>query len=200
MIDKFCDQAGGQKLALVCFYIDFAARRELSPTNILGSLLRQLVSGLDGIPEEVADAFQAQRKAIGGRALRLAEIVKLLQTITFSQHTIMCIDALDECIPEHRLELLDSLRQILRMSPGTRLFLTGRPHIRGEIEKKLAGTVTAVSISPRKNDITTFIRSKLDKDTNPEAMSDSLEADIIKRIPEAASEMYVQSTAMGGPS
>ncbi|KAG0138344.1 hypothetical protein HOY82DRAFT_595992 [Tuber indicum] len=49
VIDKLCDEAEEDDSAVVCFYFDFAARSEQSLINMLGSLLRQLVSGLDGI-------------------------------------------------------------------------------------------------------------------------------------------------------
>ena len=54
VIDKLCDEAEEEEdTAVMCFYFDFAARNEQSPVNMLGSLLRQLVSGLEKIPESV---------------------------------------------------------------------------------------------------------------------------------------------------
>lgn len=64
--------------------LDFAARKELSATSVLGSFLKQVVSGMVKIPEEILQAPQEQRKAIDGRALRLPDIVKMLQVITSS--------------------------------------------------------------------------------------------------------------------
>jgi len=49
----------------------------------------------------------------------------------------ICIDALDECSAGHRMKLLGSRDQILRRTPSGRIFLTGRPHIRGEVENHL---------------------------------------------------------------
>ena len=57
----------------------------------------------------------------------------------------MCIDALDECAGVQRVKLLDSLNQILENSPGTRIFVTGRPNIQAEIEKCLSGRVLSFS-------------------------------------------------------
>ena len=87
------------------------------------------------IPEDTSRACEEQKKAIGGRGPQLLDIVKMLQTITSSQRTFVCIDALDECVAVHRAKILDSLNQILEKIPGTRVFITGRPHIRAEIEK-----------------------------------------------------------------
>jgi len=52
---------------------------------MLGSLLKQLVSGMEAIPEDIARAFQEEKKVIGGRGPQLTDIVKMLQTITSSQ-------------------------------------------------------------------------------------------------------------------
>jgi len=113
----------------------------------------------------------------------------MLQDIGSSRRTFICIDALDECMAEHQVKLLDSLKQILHKSPNTRIFLAGRLHIRDLVEKHLAGRVAAVSITPTKDDIVRFLRVKLKEDTTPEAMDKSLEEDIIKSIPDAVSEM-----------
>ena len=192
VVDRLCDQAKGQNTTVTCFYFDFAARKEQSATAMLGSLLKQMASGMETIPEDISQAFQEQKKAIGGRRLQLVDIVKMLQAITSLQPTFVCIDALDENAAVHRVKILDSLKQILEKSPGTRIFITGRPHIRGEIEKHLSGQVISVSLSPNKEDITRYLRVKLGEDETPDAMDESLVADILERIPGNVSEMYVE--------
>jgi len=189
VIDRLCDWAGEQNAAVACFYFDFAEQKEQSPTKILSSLLKQVISGLENIPANVLQAFRDQAKIIGGRKLELSELVDMLQDISSSRPTFICIDALDECIAEYRAKLLDSLRQIKRKSPGTRIFLAGRLHVRGEVEKHFAGGVAVVSVTPTKDDIIRFLRAKLKEDITPDAMDKSLEADIIKKIPEKISEM-----------
>jgi len=189
VIDRLCDWARGQNAAVACFYFDFAAQKEQSPTNILSSLLRQVVGGLESIPAKIAQAFRDQEKVIGGRKLGLGEIMEMLQDISSSRPTFICIDALDECLAEYRRKLLDSLAQFLHKSPTTRIFVAGRLHIREEVEKHLAGRVVAVSVTPTKDDITQFLRARLGEDTIPDAMDKSLEEDIIKTIPETVSEM-----------
>jgi len=191
VVDRLCDQARGENTAIACFYFDFAARKEQSATSMLGSLLRQVVSGMEAVPEEISRAFREQKMAIGGRGPRLPDIVKMLQAITSSLPTFICIDALDECAAVHRVKLLDSLKQILKKSPHTRIFIIGRPHIRGEIEKRLAGRVTSVPVGPSKGDIIGYLQARLDEDETPDAMDESLEADILEKISENMSEMYV---------
>ena len=111
----------------------------------------------------------------------------MLQDISSSRRTFICIDALDECVPEYRARLLDSLKQILHQSPSTRIFLAGRLHILDEVEKHLDGM--AAAITPTRDDIIRFLRARLREDIIPDAMDNSLEEDIIKTIPETVSEL-----------
>ena len=189
VVDTLCDQSCGQNTAVSCFYLDFAARKEQSATNVLGSLLKQIVSGMERIPEEISWAFQLQKTTIGGRRAQLVDIVKMLRFVTSSRPTFMCLDALDECGRVQRARILDSLNQILEKSPCTRIFTTGRRHIRAEMEKRLAGHVTSVSVSPDGGDITRFLRARLGEDEMLDAMDESLEIDILEKIPENMSEM-----------
>ena len=184
VVDRLCDKAKEENIAVACFYVDFAAREEQSPTNMLGSLLKQIVGGLERIPDEISRNFQDQKKVIGGRGLRVPEIVKMLQDVASLRPTFICVDALDECVEGHRPEVLDSLRQILEKSPSTRIFLTGRHHIQGEIERCLDGKVAILSIKPNDQDIEGYIRMRLGKDTSLDAMDSSFEGEIIKSIAE----------------
>ena len=178
----------GGNAGVACFYFDFAAPEEQSPVIVLGSVLKQLIGGLDKVPEKIVNAFRDRRRVVGSK-LVLSEMVEFLQDITSSRPTFICIDALDECQEGYRLKLLDSLNQILQKSPGARLFLTGRPHIRSEFERHLAGRAATRWITPTKNDIITFFRAKLREDTMPDAMDEILDEEIIQNLPGAVSEM-----------
>ena len=193
VIDTLCQRAGGQNVAIACFYFDFAIQQEQSSTSVLGALLKQLTAGLGEIPEEMMQAYEEQMNFIGGRRPQHNDTVKMLQTASSKKRTFICIDALDECVPEHRVKLLNSLNKILQRSPGTRIFVTGRPHIRRQIGKRLTGSVTSLLISTRRDDIIRYLHSRLEDDTTPDAMSGSLEAEILKKIPDDVSEMYVET-------
>jgi len=196
VIDRLCDQAEGQNVAVACFYFDFAARKEQSSTSMLGALLKQVVVGLDEIPGEMVKAYENKKKVIGGRGLQLSDISKMLEITSSEKRTFICIDALDECTPEHRVKLLDSLHQILQESPGARIFVTGRPHIQDEVGRRLSRRVTTIRITPKRDDVIEYLRTRLNEDTTPDAMDSSLEADILKRIPDDVSEMYVEATTL----
>ncbi|RPA96330.1 ankyrin, partial [Choiromyces venosus 120613-1] len=183
VIDRLCDKGKERHDSIACFYFNFAAQKEQSPVDMLGSLLKQIVGGMERVPEDIVKAFEDQKKAIG-----VAEIVKLLQTVTSSQHTFICVDALDKCLEKHQSDILDALREILEKSPGTRVFITGRRHISGQVEKHLAGKAVTLSIKPNNKDIREYIRMRLRKDAFLGATDDSLESEITDTLAEQIPE------------
>jgi len=70
--------------------------------------------------------------------------------------------------------------------------MTGRQHVQAEIQKRLSGRVTSIAIAPKKGDVIGYLRTRLKEDTNPDAMDITLEVDILRKIPEDISEMYVE--------
>ena len=174
---------------MACFYLDFAVQKEQSATSILGALLKQVVAGFKPIPEGIMEVFRKHEKVIGGRTLQLPEIVRLLGNLASTRRTFFCLDALDECASAERAKILISLRDVIKMSPATRVFLTGRPHIGGEVGRHLPGGAALVSISPRKDDVIRYIHNKLAEDATSDEMDEKLEAEIVQKIPEAVAEM-----------
>jgi len=183
------DDLGDRGVAVAGFYFDFAAQTEQSPAGMLGAVLKQIVNGLEKVPEEIVKEYQDQKRVMGGRRPRLADIVKMLQKTASMKRTFICIDALDECVARYRVDILDSLNQIQRGSPATRIFVTGRPHIEAEVGKRLSGRGTALRITPRRDDIISYLHRRLGRDIRPDAMDVALKADILKKIPEDVSEM-----------
>ena len=137
------DNLGDRGVAVAGFYFDFAAQTEQSPASMLGAVLKQVVTGLEKVPEEIVKAYEDQKQVMGGRRPRLVDIVNMLQNTASMKRRFICIDALDECVARYRVDILDSLNQIQRGSLGTRIFVTGRPHIEAEVGKRLSGRGTA---------------------------------------------------------
>ena len=188
VIDSLCDQARGVNKAVVGLYCDFLAQQEQSTTSILGAILKQLV-GRGGIPEDIREAFQRDEGEFGGRGLRLRDMVEILKkTVTSLERIFVCIDALDELAPRNRRGLLESLHEIVRVSPNMRVFLTGRSHIDDQIGE-FFGEATKILISPTGDDIMSYLEMRLESDTTPKAMDAQLRADIVRVIPEKISEM-----------
>ena len=190
VIDALCDQAKKEDIAVACLYYDFIAQQEQTITNMMGAILKQLISGRD-IPENVREAFKEGKKEIGGRGLQLADLMRMLGiAIASLTQVFICIDALDECLPKSLPELLESLRDIVRGSPSTRVFLTGRSHIKETIQRYFAKAVL-IPISPNTQDIGNYLEMRLNRDVEPDAMDNDLRGDIVKGILDKMSDMYV---------
>ena len=193
MIDTLCDIFDGDNVAVACVYCDFHAHREQSATRVLAALLKQLVAGVEPIPEAIKEAFNRAKTKVDGRALRLPEIqAMIIKSVSSLRRRFICIDALDEFPPKHRPELWDSLQNIIQECPNIRLFITGRPHIREEVRKFFPGCPDQPPVRPTQEDIREYLVMRLKNDSELDAMDAELEADILKIITNKISGAYVK--------
>ena len=169
VIDRLCDQAMDEDIAVAYLYCDYLAHQEQTTTNMMGAVLKQLLGKVD-IPKDLRRAFQEGKKVAGGRRLLLPDLVRRLKiAIASLPQVFICIDALDEFLPKNLPELLESLREIIRECPRMRIFLTGRPHAKENIQKYFTKAVV-IHIKPNTDDIRNFLEMRLDRDDEPEAM------------------------------
>ena len=183
-IDSLCDQAREEDIVVAWSYCDFNAQQDQTVINIMGAILKQLV-GRRGIPKHIREAFDEGRRPL------LPDLVRMLRiAIASLPKVFICIDALDECLPNELPDLLETLRDIVRQSPRTRIFLTGRPYV-GEAIRKHFSKAVAIPISPNQEDIRNYVVMRLDRDGVPEAMDNGLRADIVTIILEKMSNMCV---------
>ena len=188
VIDRLCDQTKEEDLAVAWSYCDYSIQQEQTVVNIMGAIVKQLV-GRDGIPKDIREAFREAKK-VGGRPL-LVDLMRMLRiAIARLPQVFICIDALDECLPKDIPKLLESLRDIVRESPTTKIFLTGRPHVGDAIHRYFTKAVT-IPISPNEGDIRNYVETRLDNDEVPEAMDNRLRAEIVRIIVDKMSNMYV---------
>ena len=190
VIDTLREQTRRQNTAVLALYCDYQAQKDQSAVNMIGCLLRQIALGGPRIPDEIKSAFDESRPG-GGQGLRLADMVKLfVKTISSIELVYMCVDAVDEVLPQHRSEFLRALRQVIQDAPNVRIFLTGRPYIRGELDKHLTKAYI-IHILADQEDITRYLSQKIDHDDdqNPDLMTEALRSDIMKTMLERCSEM-----------
>ena len=183
MIDRLCDQAREGDLAVAWLYCDYNSQKEQTIINMMGAILKRLVGR--EIPEDIWEAFQEGRRPV------LADMMRMLKTaIALLPQVFICVDALDEYLSKDLPELLESLRDIVQESPRTRIFLTGRPNAQRAVEKYFSKAIT-IPISPNQDDIRNYLKVRLDRDDEPEAMNDDLREEIVKVIVDKMSDMYV---------
>ena len=190
MIDGLCDQTTSEDITVASLYCDHLAQQDQTITNLVGAMLTQLVCRRS-IPGYLREAFQEGERT--GRGPQLATLMKLLKiAIASLPQVFICIDGLDEYQPEHLPELLESLRDIVRESPTTRIFLTGRIHVREDIQRYFP-KAALLPISPNRDDIKNYLEMRLDRDADPEAMKKDLREHIVKIILEKVSDMSVRA-------
>ena len=190
VIDTLREQACRKGVVVLFFYCDRQAQKDQSAVNMIGSLLRQVTLGAAGVPEEIHSAFEQSRRG-AGRRLRLPDMVKLfVKAISSIELAYICIDAADELLPRDRSEFLQAVGQILREAPNTRLFITGRPHICGEIEEHLKEGAYRINVVVNQGDIAKHLGRKMDGDGAQDAglRTEDVKNDIMKIVSEKAPE------------
>ena len=179
-------------MAVAYVYCDFSTQNMQSASAVMGSVLRQAVGALARIPDEVQNAFERAEKQADGCGLRLPEILDMLTKILPSlKRAFICIDALDEFPIKQRAQLWDSLQRVVRECANTRLFLTGRPQIRTEVEDYLPEEADMVAIEPTSEDIRRYIEERLKGDLDKRTIDKGLREEIRRVIPKRVSGMYV---------
>ena len=157
--------------AVTWLYCDYNTEDEQTVHNMIGAILKPLVSRevLEDI-RKVAD-WEA-------RLPQLPDPMQILRAMIASlPRVFICIDALDECPQKNLPELLASLRSIVQEFPRTRIFLTGRPHVKEVVQKYFTQAV-AILICPNPSDIRNYLEMRLDSDDKPGAMDNDLRVDI----------------------
>ena len=191
VIDSLRKQTRGENMIVLSLYCDYQTQKDQSAVNIIGSLLAQVALGARQIPSGVQRAFELGHR--GRHALQLSDVLELFVKIVSSiERVYICFDAMDELLPQNRSELLRTLQQIIRDAPNVRLFLTGRPYIRGELDKYLTKGAYIIPIVADQGDIATYVSRKMEDDEDygdPDLMPDDLKHDILKTMLERASEM-----------
>jgi len=189
VIDSLHEQTYGENIAVLSLYCDYQTQKDQSAVNMIGSLLSQVALGARHIPSEIQHTFELKQR--GRQALRLPDMLKLfVKAVSSTERVYICIDAVDELLPQNRSELLRALRQIIQDASNIRLFLTGRPHIRGELDKYLTNRAYIIHIVADQGDIARYVSRKMDDDDgDPDLMPDDLKNDILKTMLDKASEM-----------
>ena len=178
-------------MAVAYVYCDFSTRNMQDTSAVLGSVLKQVVGALEDIPDEVQKAFECAKK-IGGRRPGVPEICDMLTKFLPSlKRVFICIDALDEFPTKQRAKLWKSLQRVVRKCQNTRLFLTGRPQIKPEVEDYLPEEAQMVTIEPTLEDIRRYIEERLDEDLDKSTIDEEMREDIRRVIPKRVSGMYV---------
>jgi hypothetical protein len=155
--------------------------------DIIGSFAKQLVSQAHSIPVAVWELYEPKAKR--QETINLESAKQIVNVILPCFDCVyICIDALDECEPTPRGQLLDFLKKVT----GTtlRIFLTGRPSVEDELVNSLRCIpLSVIPIVANEEDIRIYLSEKFERDRYPEAMGESLKTEISNKIIEQSKGM-----------
>ena len=183
VIDHLRSQSSGQdRTAIACLYSDYRDQSNQTVLNILGSLLKQLLTDAPQLPMEVSNMLKGEQPDIN-HVVHMAKI-----TLQLYSRTYICIDAVDELEDRTRLALFRAMQDLLNMS-GIRLFITGRPHIEKQVSTEFnAMQQLAITITANPDDVRLFLRHELEKE-DPETLNEQLKEQILTTLIEKSEDM-----------
>ena len=82
------------------------------------------------------------------------------------------------------------MRGIVLEAASTRIFLTERPQVCGDIQRYFT-KVFVIPINPNADDIRNYVEIRLDRDSKPEAMTSESRAEVLRVILEKMADMCV---------
>jgi hypothetical protein len=151
---------------------------------MIGALTKQLIWRARSVPAAALDLFKQRMEA---RGLMDEDDAKTIFNLVIGQFDVIyiCIDALDECAPESRRQLLRFLKLV--DSASIRLFLTGRHSVEAEVTSVLSNfSPKIISIIATEEDIRLYLSQRLGDDRYPKAMDDNFKHQIVEKLVEAS--------------
>lgn len=178
----------GDNVGIASIYCSYKEQREQTTTNLIGSLVQQLVQRHTIVPDDVRKLYKYHIRTRTRPSLQEFSNLLHSQLHKFSK-TFVIIDALDEC-PESNRETL--ITKILKLQSGIHLLVTSR-HIAG-IEC-LFENAARLEILAKDEDVKGYLESRIAREGRLKlhVKSDpTLRDAIIDTIVEKASGMFVK--------
>lgn len=122
------NEAGlGSRTKTIYFYCDFRDSNKVSAAGVYGSLISQLLQAYwkDYLPEEFENFYQDNCQNPPLEVFLKQQLLTLVRTIG---RTRIVVDALDECTPSARSDVLETLLEI-RKTTSINLLVTSREEV-----------------------------------------------------------------------
>ncbi|KAI9787444.1 MAG: hypothetical protein M1816_007492 [Peltula sp. TS41687] len=149
-----------------------AEKERANPEEIVWAILKQLCSGpASTIHELVRNEYEkrkrdAEQDGSEPEKLRLEESANLILALTDRDPATIVIDALDECLPSHRLELLIALETIIEKSANVvKILVSSRDDIDDDMRAKHFSNVS-LKASDNERDIKHFVNHEIQRAVN----------------------------------
>ncbi|KAJ7587114.1 hypothetical protein C8J56DRAFT_1014600, partial [Mycena floridula] len=184
------------EIAIICIYCDYKRQAEQTATQLLGSILKQLVQQHPSISDHLSTLHKTCLSQ--GTRPSIAELFTALQTevLLYSQVYIV-VDALDECSENNQVRDLFFSTQLnhgLRsLSEKVHLLITSRDIL--WMAQQFDGE-PKIMIEAHKEDLQTYIKDRLAVDIKLQRHmkgETKLEAEIVDQVSLKAAGMFLQA-------
>ncbi|KAI9777066.1 MAG: hypothetical protein M1839_009117 [Geoglossum umbratile] len=157
IVDYLQQSCGQGNSAATCVYCSYGEQQDQTPTNLVASILQQLIQREGHVSSELMGVYQHHTAKQTRPTIN--ECSKLLQAEVLGYSRVfVVVDALDECTEGTRDSLLTELRGI---HPTISLLVTSR-HI-PTIEREF-GNVARLEIQANDGDIRLYLESRIKKE------------------------------------
>lgn len=172
------------------FYCDRNDEQRRSPLSVLQCLVRQLSTSAQNpecVRKSVQDLYRKRRMESSG--LNLADCKEqLLQSVNRYEQTTIVLDALDECEPGSRLEIITAIESAFASRKSFKVFISSRRD--RDIRKRFSNKPNIdIQATHNEKDIKKFVHEKITKHGNWDDMSTSLRGHIVRVLLERSEGM-----------
>jgi hypothetical protein len=150
--------------SVVYYYCDYADKRTLEPTNLFGSLARQVLELVNPIPEELSCAIELEEhdgEQFVDPSRTFAFFERALKILPGSVYVVL--DGLDEASEESQKSICVRIGQCLGSEYPVKLFITGRDDLMNLLGITDSVPQLRIAMKPDSNaaDIESYIREEV---------------------------------------
>ncbi|KAI1824491.1 ankyrin repeat-containing domain protein [Xylaria intraflava] len=177
-------QRGAGLAYLYCNYKKYEEQRAI---DFLSAILKQLVEGLPSVPDAV-EALYYKHERLKSRPSFDDISVTIRSVCDCYPEVFIVIDALDECLDEHRNALLSKLKILQASNSNVRLMVTSRPIITIIQAFENAACLT---IAAHEKDVKQFVEGQIPRLARCVSREPDLKQLVISSINNAADGMFL---------
>ena len=182
---KTISTQSGMDVAYV--YCNYKAFEQQTATNLLASLLQQILQERSSLPQSLLCLYESHiKKATRPSLSELSQIFQ--QDVIENRHVYVVIDALDECseVNDTRFCFLAKIQKILSK---IHLLITSRPGVVLDLK-----SVTRIDIEARDDDVSTYLNQRIELEPRLKSLVKGnalLHNEILTTIVDKSQGMYV---------
>jgi hypothetical protein len=145
----------GHDMKVLYFFFDYKSQETQTAVEVAMNLLKQLISGLDEIPDELEFLYNQNSSARPD----LPTCIQLLNVCAAKFNSLYAVfDAMDECSDESQMEVFELIAHLQKLH--CRILVSSRPHSLSTLRDELNDTQT-LQILAEESDLKNYITATL---------------------------------------